>query len=335
MTLRQIEVFMAVAQAQSFRRAAERLHTSQPALSQHVRELEEELGTRLLDRLRRTVQLTEAGRLLLDHAHRLFATLESAREAIGELKGLQRGSLVVGASTTPGIYVLPRVIGLFRQRHPSITLNLRIANSRLIEERIRANELDLGVVGGHGLAPGEECLAAGLVDELVLIVSPTHPWGRRREITPDQLASVPLLFREEGSATRQVTERALQAAHVEYQLAMELDHTEAIKQAVMAELGAAFVSIHAIRVEAEARRLHALRLRGVPIHRHFHVIHNEARALPTSARAFLELLNEVGRRVARGRPARGGRSRRVSLPTFRLRFCHTPSSRGSKEQRRA
>jgi DNA-binding transcriptional LysR family regulator len=327
MTLRQIEVFVAVAQAQSFRRAAERLHTSQPALSQHVRELEEELGARLLDRLRRTVQVTEAGRLLLDHAHRLFATLESARDAIGELKGLRRGSLVVGASTTPGIYVLPHVIGLFRQRHPSITLDLRIANSRLIEDRIRANELDLGVVGGHGLAPGEECLTAGLVDELVLIVSPTHPWARRREISSDQLTAVSLLFREEGSATRHVTERALQQAHVEYRLAMELDHTEAIKQAVMAGLGAAFVSIHTIRVEVEAGRLHALRVRGLPIHRHFHVIHNEARALPASARAFVELLDEVGGSVG-GQPAaagrsRAGRPRRLSPPVL----SHAPTTR--------
>jgi DNA-binding transcriptional LysR family regulator len=304
MTLRQLEVFMAVAQAQSFRKAAERLHTSQPALSQHVRELEEELGARLLDRLRRTVQLTDAGRLLLDHAHRVFATLDSAREVIGELQGLQRGSLLVGASTTPGIYVLPRVIGAFRQRHPRISLDLRIANSRVIEERIRANELDLGVVGGHGLTPGEECLTAGLVDELVLVVAPDHPWARRREIAPGELGSVALLVREEGSATRQVTERALQRARVGYRPAMELDHPEAIKQAVMAGLGAAFVSVHAIRGEVEGRRLHALRIRGLSIHRHFHVIHNEARALPASAQVFIQLLNEAGGRPGRARARR-------------------------------
>jgi len=299
MTLRQLEVFMAVAQAQSFRRAAERLHTSQPALSQHVRELEDELGARVLDRLRRTVQLTDAGRVLLDHAQRVFATLEGAREVIGELKGLQRGSLLVGASTTPGIYLLPRIIGAFRRRHPKITVNLRIANSRVIEERIRANELDLGVVGGHGLAPGEKCLAAGLHDELVLIVWPRHPWARRGAIAPGQLASAPMLVREEGSATREVTERALQRAGVRYRTAMELDHTEAIKQAVMAELGVAFVSIYTVRGELSARVLHAVRLRGVPIRRHFHVIHNEARALPASARGFIELLDEVGGQARR------------------------------------
>ena len=308
MTLRQLEVFVAVAQAQSFRRAAERLHTSQPALSQHVKELEDELDVRLLDRLSRNVRLTDAGQLLLDHAQRIFATLGSAREVIGELKGLQRGSLLIGASTTPGIYVLPRVIGVFRQRHPAITVNFRIANSRSIEERIRANELDLGVVGGHGLAPGEECLAAGLVDELVLIVWPDHRWALRREIRPAELESAPLLFREEGSATRHVTERALQGARVSYRPAMELDHTEAIKQAVMAQLGVAFVSLYTIQGELAAHRLHAIRLRGVPIHRHFHVIHNEARALPASARAFLRTLDEAGGPLGQSRRARSRQS---------------------------
>jgi LysR family transcriptional regulator, low CO2-responsive transcriptional regulator len=302
MTLRQLEVFVAVAQAQSFRRAAERLHTSQPALSQHVKELEAELDVRLLDRLRRSVHLTDAGRLLLDHAQRVFTTLGSAREVIGELKGLQRGSLLIGASTTPGIYVLPRVVGAFRQRHPNIRVTFRIANSRLIEDRIRANEFDLGVVGGHGLAPGERCLAVGLVDELVLIVGPRHPWAKRREIRPAELETAPLLVREEGSATREVTERALQRAQVAYRVAMELDHTEAIKQAVMVQLGVAFVSRYAIETEVAARRLHALRLRGVPVGRHFHVIHNEARALPPSAQAFLQALNEAGRPVERARP---------------------------------
>ena len=304
MTLRQLEVFVAVAQAQSFRRAAERLHTSQPALSQHMRELEAELDVRLLDRLRRTVHLTDAGRLLLDHAQRIFTTLGSARDVIAELKGLQRGSLLIGASTTPGIYVLPRVIAAFRRRHPSISVSFRIANSRIIEERIRASELDLGIVGGHGLVPGEKCVAVGLVDELVIIVWPGHPWARRRAVRPAELASAPLLFREEGSATRQVTERALERARVSYHTAMELDHTEAIKQAVMARLGVAFVSLYTISGELAARRLHAVRLRGVPIRRHFHVIHNEARALPASAAVFIEILNAAGRHLRGGRTLR-------------------------------
>ncbi len=290
MTFRQLEIFLAVARAKSFTRAAETLHLSQSTLSQHVLELERELSVRLFDRLGRAVMLTEAGRLLEEHATRVAATLTSARRTIEELKGLARGSLVIGASTTPGLYVLPGVVAAFRHRYPGIEVSLRIANSRTIEERIRADEVDLGVVGGHVLRAGEPCVAAGLVDELLLIVPPRHPWGKRREVPPGALAQTPLLMREQGSATRQVTERTLRQAGVKFTTAMELDHVEAIKQAVMAGLGVAFVSIHAIRGELATRRLHALRLTGLRMRRHFHVIHNEARTLTASGRAFMALL---------------------------------------------
>ncbi|MBI4609607.1 MAG: LysR family transcriptional regulator [Candidatus Rokubacteria bacterium] len=319
MTLRQFEVFVAVARARSFRRGAESLHLTQPALSQHVKELEAELGTRLFDRLGRTVALTEAGRLLQEHALRLFATLQGARDAIGELQGLRRGSLLIGGSTTPGIYVLPRLIAAFQTRYPAIQVSLRIANSRVIEERVRANELDLGVVGGHVLGPGERCLTAGLLDELMLIVPPKHPWARRGSIPPGNLTGERLLMREEGSATRQVTERALGQAGIRFSVAMELDHTEAIKEAVMAGLGVAFVSVHAIRGELAARRLRTVRLRGVPIRRHFHVIHHEARVLAPAARAFVELLRMAteGPGAETGRVRSGGRRGEASLAQAR------------------
>lgn len=295
MTFRQLEIFLAVARARSFTRAAQAVHLGQSTLSQHVHELEQELDVRLFDRLGRTVTLSEAGRLLEEHATRVATTLTGARRAIDELKGLARGSLVIGASTTPGIYVLPGVIAAFRRRYPGIDVSLRIANSRVIEERVRADEVDLGVVGGHVIRTNERCVAAGLLDELVLIVPPGHRWAARREVPPRSLAGVALLMREPGSATRQVTERALQQAGIAYTTAMELDHVEAIKQAVMAGLGLAFVSTHAIRGETATRRLHALRIRGLRVRRHFHVIHNEARALTASGRAFMALLEAGGR----------------------------------------
>jgi DNA-binding transcriptional LysR family regulator len=295
MTFRQFEIFLAVARAKSFTRAAETLHVSQSTLSQHVLELERELGVRLFDRLGRAVTLTEGGRLLEEHATRIATTVASARRAIDELKGLERGSLVIGASTTPGIYVLPGIVAAFRRRYPGIDVSLQIANSQAIEERIRADTVDLGVVGGHMLGARERCVAAGLLDELLLIVPPRHPWAKRREIEPRELADVPLLMREQGSATRLVTERTLRQAGVKFTAAMQLDHIEAIKQAVMSGLGLAFVSMYAVRGEIETRRLCGLRLRGLRVRRHFHVIHNEARTLTASGRAFMDLLEASGR----------------------------------------
>ena len=301
--MRQLEVFLAVARAGSFRRAAEHLHLSQPALSQHVSALERDLGARLLDRQGRAVGLTEAGQVLQDHALRVFAALTGAREAIAELGGVGRGSLVVGASTTPGIYLLPAVIGGFEREHPHVSVHLHIANSRVIEERVRGNELDLGVVGGHGLGPGEECLAAGVLDELVLIVPPGHPWTTRRRLDPSRLGQERLLTREEGSATRAVTEQALQHARVKIGRTMELGHTEAIKQAVMAGLGVAFVSIYTVHGELQTGRLHRVRVHGLDIKRHFHVIHNEARALTARARAFVAAIQHGDHRATRLRSA--------------------------------
>lgn len=301
--MRQLEIFLAVARVGSFRRAAERVHLSQPALSQHVGELERGLGARLFERRGRTVTLTEAGRILEEHALRVLATLDGAQQAIADLVGGARGSLVVGASTTPGLYLLPGLMGAFEREQPGISVDLHIANSRTIEEQVRANELDLGVVGGHGLGPGEECLAAGILDELVLIVAPSHAWARRARREPSDLDRERLLLREEGSASRQVTERALQRAGVKVGRILILGHTEAIKQAVMAGLGVAFVSIYAARGELEAGRLQRVRLRGLQIQRHFHVIHNEARTLTVRAKAFIAALQRFGE-PAITRPAR-------------------------------
>src|SRR2546425_12880277 len=135
-----------------------------------------------------------------------------------------------------------------------------------------------------------------MLDELVLVVPPRHVRAKRRDIAPKSLAAEPLLVREEGSATRSVTERVLQRAGVRFRVAMELDHTEAIKQGVMAGLGVAFLSIYAVRGEITTGRLRALRLRGIRVQRHFHVIHHEARRITASARAFMELLEQAGPR---------------------------------------
>ena len=293
MTIRQLEVFLAIAHAQSFSRAAERIHLSQPTLSEHMKELEEELGVPLFVRHSRSVSLTESGRVFEDYATRVVATLAAGRQAIAELDGLKRGSLVVGASTTPGTYVLPARIAKFRDEYPGITVALRIANSRAVEERVRDGEVDLAVIGGHVLGPSERCVAAGILDELQLIVPPNHP-VKDASLSPARLARERLLIREEGSATRQATERALREAGVTFRPAMELDHTETIKRAVMAGLGVAFVSRYAVEDEVRSGRLRALPVQRMKIRRHFHVIHDERRPPSASARAFISFLEANG-----------------------------------------
>jgi DNA-binding transcriptional LysR family regulator len=317
-TLRQLESFLAVARAGSFRRAAERLALSQPALSQQIKELEGELEAPVFDRLGRRIGLTEAGRLLAEHAERILATVRGAKEAVRELRGLDRGSLRLGGSTTPGIYVLPSLLGRFKARHSGIEVSLRIGNTRQIEELVRSTEVDLGIVGGHIADRKATCVEARLLDRIVLIVSQRHPWSRRRSITPDRLAEACLLVREEGSATRLVTERALGRAGVTPASTLELGHTEAIKHGVLAGLGVAFVSRYAVRSEVGSGRLRSIPVRGLTIQRHFHVIRHEARALPPAARAFVDFLRRdpavltlVGEREQSRAGARTARPKRA------------------------
>ena len=212
--------------------------------------------------------MTEAGRIFGDYATRVVATLAAGRQALAELDGLQRGSLVVGASTTPGTYVLPALIARFRDSYPGIAVALRIANSRIVEERVRDGDVDVAVIGGHMLRPGERCVAAGIVDELQLIVSAKHRIGAK--VSRTKLSHEPLLIREEGSARRQVTERALREAGITVRPTMELDHTETIKRAVTAGLGIAFVSRYAIEDEVRARRLRVVAVEKLKLQRHFH-----------------------------------------------------------------
>jgi DNA-binding transcriptional LysR family regulator len=179
MTLRQLEVFLAVAREKSFSLAAKKIHSSQPTLSEHISELESELAKQLFFRRgrRRVVAVTEAGRVFEQFAERAVSAVEGARQALADLDGLAHGSLLIGASTTPGLYVLPRIVAAFRTKYPGIEVKLQIANSQAIEGRVRERELDLGIVGGHALRPGEECLRTGMRDELVLVVFPCARMG--------------------------------------------------------------------------------------------------------------------------------------------------------------
>lgn len=307
MTLRQLEVFLAVLELGSFRKAAERVSLSQPALSHQVKALEQELETSLFERLGRTIALTEAGRILEGYARRMFAARQGAREAIGELRGLERGSLVLGASSTPGIYLVPWLLGRFKAQYPGIDVALRIGNTREIEERVRASQVDLGIVGGHLADARETCIEESVVDHLVLIVGSRHRWAKRGAIAPSRLTEECLLVREEGSATRRLTERTLDQLRVTTRAGLELGHTEAIKEGVRAGLGVAFVSEYAVRSEVAAGQLRILRVKGVTMQRHFHVIRHEARELTAGGRAFLACLHAHQARMRPALAARAGR----------------------------
>jgi len=293
MNLNHLFLFRAVAEARGFSRAAENVHVSQPAISMQVGELEAQLGLTLFHRLPRGVKLTAAGQLLLDYARRLGALADEAERAMAEVKGLCRGRLAIGASTTIGVYLLPNLLGDYRRRYPDIDLQFDISNTEDIENRLVDGTLDAGLT--EGLPPKRDELesAVFLRDELVPIGRLDHPRLKTSSepFTLRQLCAEPMIMREPGSGTREVIENALAKRGQKLQrIPMVLGSTEAIKRAVAAGLGVAIVSHLTIQTELASGQLAILPVRGFQLTRPLHRLCWRNRAKDPATVAFFSLL---------------------------------------------
>jgi len=290
-----VRVFNAVAARLSYSRAAEELGISQPAVSFHIRALEEELGVSLFERVGKQIFLTTAGQILADDAVRMLQLAEETRIAIGELQGLHRGVLVVGASATIGIYLLPEVLGVFRQQHPSVKVNLRLGNKASTLERLHENEVDFGLVAGP-LRENDLVAEAYLEDELIPIVASGHRFVGKRHVQPAELRLETFLMRERGSGTQQRLEERLFQIGVQPAETMQLGSTEAIKQAVAANLGISVASRYAVRQEIGAGSLVQPDIPGLVVGRELLLAHHKDKRLSRAAVAFRQLLYEVAGR---------------------------------------
>ncbi len=289
MNLSQLKAFLAVAQDRSFSRAAEKLYLTQPAVSKQIQALEEGLGMRLFDRVGRSILLTEAGNILQDHAHIVFQTLEEARETITQLRGLQRGHLRISAASTIGTYMLPQPLGELKAQFPGIEISLAITNKARVVQQVLNHEVELGFVGPP-VEPAELEREEYLLDELVLILAPTHRLAREESVGVAELAEEVFILREQGSGTREIMEEELGRVHLSLKKAMELGSTEAIKQAVAANLGVSIVSKFAISLEILQGRLAVARLPELNLSRQLFVIHHGGRTLSPAAQEFCSLL---------------------------------------------
>jgi DNA-binding transcriptional LysR family regulator len=262
-------VFRAVAEQCSFRKAAEELYLTQPAVSLQIKALEEDLGVQLFDRAGSHIALTEAGKTLLGFARQVNILLTEAEQSVASLSGEHAGHLALGASTTIAQYVLPRLLGEFRREHPRVQATLISGNTENIVSAVIQQQIALGLIEGpaHSRDVKTEPF---LIDELAFIVPAAHEWAERAMVSCAEIATTPLLMRERGSGTRRIIEMALQrhgVGRASLNIVMELDSTEAIKSAVDAGLGAGFVSRWAIakdlRVGASFRivEIEGLRLR--------------------------------------------------------------------------
>ena len=288
MEVRDLQVFISVAKHLNYTRAGEEVHLSQPSVSVRIRQLESELGLKLFEQLGKKVALTEAGQLLVPYANRVIRAVEDARQAIDELKGLARGSLRIGASTTPGMYIIPTTIARFKELHPHIDVQLGIRDTREIEDGVIKNEFDFGFVGGH-LAGDEVDVLPWLTDELVLIVPPAHRLAGKKIVKRDDLSKERFIGRESGSATRATVADRLKELELQLETVMEMENPESLKKAVQSGLGIAFISRFAVEPELKAKALAAVKIQKLEINRELKIVYRRDKHLSRAARAFIEI----------------------------------------------
>jgi LysR family transcriptional regulator, transcriptional activator of the cysJI operon len=269
-----LKVFRTVAEESSFRRAAERLHLSQPAVSQQIHALEEELAVTLFDRGKGRIRLTDAGVVLLRYARKGARLAEEARAALDRTHGETTGALRIGASMTVTQYILPRMLGAFLEQHPRIDLSVTSANTEHIAAALANGKIDLGLIEGP-ISSREVFRQRFFEDRLVLIVGRRYPWPPKPTVPVRALTGVPLLMRERGSGSRHVVELALRRAGLrlkDLRVTMNLDSIVAIISAVEAGLGAGFVSEWAIQKELRLSTVRVIPVEGLEIRRDMNLI---------------------------------------------------------------
>jgi DNA-binding transcriptional LysR family regulator len=261
MNFDRLRTFRALAESLHFRKTAERLHVSQSAVSQQISTLEHELGVLLVERIGRRTFLTPAGKVLADEASKVLAAVERAGEAVRAYGAGEVDRVRLGASTTPGVYIVPAALGAFRAALPLVDLDFRIANSADIERALVANELDLGVVG-EDIAHEELFQVSIGEDEIVAVAAAGY--APRKRLRRADLESLAVLAREAGSATRKYVDAGLAKVGVKKpNVAFELPSPEAQVRAAAAGLGLAFVSRHVAASDLAAKRVVIVRIEGV------------------------------------------------------------------------
>jgi len=294
MDIHHLRVFASVFKNRSFSRASEELHLTQPTISNHIKALEDEFNCKLFDRLGRTIIPTKEAEVLYTHSTDLIERANNLKEAIGQVNKEITGKLTIGASTIPGVYLLPGLMSGFRQMHPSISFQIVISDSKGIIERISRHELLLGIVGAK---LGDEPIKyTPFVEDELIVVSPPH-LSKSRLLTLQEVLEFPIVLREEGSGTRKETEKflankgfSLENVHV----AGIFGSTDAIKQAVKAGLGVSILSKSAVADELQHKTLEEIKLADMQMRRKFYIVSHKKRTLPLLYETFLKhLLTEA------------------------------------------
>ncbi len=295
MNIKQLEVFVAIATSGSFSKGAEAACITQSTVSQHIATLEDACGVRLFDRTRRGAIPTEAGKVMLVHARQVLKSLKETEQAILGFRQADGVELSVGGSTIPGTYLLPKAIAALRASAPGIIVKVEIGDSREILDKLLAEEIEVGVVGTA--AENLQFISKPLGhDEILLVARKGHHWCGRTDIAPTDLLGESIVVRETGSGTHDVVDAALRQHGIktgDLMVGATISSSEAIKQAVLAGCGIAFISEMAVRQELKQGKLVAIKMSGLTITRSFSLVQRKGRTLSPAALAFLRILEQV------------------------------------------
>ncbi|MFO0058155.1 MAG: LysR family transcriptional regulator [Cyanobacteriota bacterium] len=290
-TLDQLRILRAIANEGSFKKAADSLYVTQPAVSLQIQNLEKQLDVALFDRGGRKAQLTEAGHLLLSYCDRILSQCQEACRALDDLHNLKGGSLIVGASQTTGTYLMPRMIGLFRQKYPDVAVQLQVHSTRRTAWGVANGQVDLAIIGGE-LPPDLNDLLQVVPyanDELALVLPPKHPLSRLPELTKEDLYRLGFVCLDAQSTTRKMVDQLLSRSKLDVgrmKIEMELNSLEAIKNAVQSGLGAAFLPVVSIERELASGSLHRPQVADLQVRRQLKLISHPARYCSRAAEAF-------------------------------------------------
>ncbi len=289
--LYKLDIFTRVVAAGSLSKAAEQLHMTQSGVSQHIRALEDALGTELFARGRRGVELTPAGQRLLSYCESIFRIVAEAELTVTDVAGLRAGQLTIGV--TPGVsaYLLPEWVQMFGQRYPNLAVSSQTGTSPAIVAELRFGMLDLGAIEGE-LDDADTDIQQQPLREFdqYVIVGRRHPWWGRAEVHLSELAGQPMVMRQPNSQTRAWLEQALREQSLTPRVIAELDNLESIKRMVMIGTGLTILPLYTITAEQEVGALHPIPITDRPLRRTLRLLWRAARPLSPGAYAFRQLL---------------------------------------------
>ena len=287
----QLYIFYAVASYNSFSRAAEAMEITQPAVSIQIQELEKSLGAILFHRRSRGLRVTDVGETVYAYAQQIFGLSNKLLETVVEIQDLRTGHLNLGASGTPGEFVLPTAIGKFRQIYPGIQVEMSVGNNRSVINKILAQELDIGMVGSRPQGNFDELEMTDYVtDEIILVASPNHPVNQMSNLDIQNVVEHGIIVRELGTATRRAADECLEGLGVSPKVAMNLGSNQAIKQAAIAGGGIGVVPRWGVTAEVKSGMLNILDVPRWKCERPLVLVYHKGRHLSPSQRAFLEFL---------------------------------------------